>query len=464
MIFKRTRLFAALVIALALTPVQGSAPDRIGRYDFSYSVAGDARVRPVQVFDNGVNTYFQFRPSEPVPAIFAEAPGGPLFLVPELEGPYVKLPSVASGYVLRLGYGAGRVTYTGGARGKVPQAPASPVTAARPQTPEPGRPSVAEPSGAGAYLPKAASAAVPVPESMATPELPSTQSSGTVAGGAQRLLAASRMISGLPRDMFKEPPRPSLEADSYATPLRGDLVEWTDGAERVREIEVLFPADGSRLSPAALKAIRAAVQSAKPNTKFEVLARDDAGHKEKVAEARGQAVSTALYGSGALRQAVKVRYSHEAREAGKGQWVGATLRIIDSAPLAARQPSAAVDVGSVAEQLRSGAITPSRALELLQAQQAPAAAPSQTPAVWAIRKSDETVERLLARWAKQAGWNLVWRGGPVIPITGDAELVRPQLVQAADYVVSQARSAGYRIQATAYLGGTPTLLVTGESN
>ena len=68
------KVSAPSILALALlslTPVHGSGPDRVGHYDFSYQAAGDNRVRPVQVFDDGKSTFFQFRAGEPVPAIFA---------------------------------------------------------------------------------------------------------------------------------------------------------------------------------------------------------------------------------------------------------------------------------------------------------------------------------------------------------------------------------------------------------
>ena len=94
--FKLKATIPVLVFAsLAVTTVQGSAPDRLGAYDFSYQSSGDQRVRPSQVFDDGRSTYFQFRAGEPVPAIFAVTQQGPSLLVPEPEGPYIRVPAVA---------------------------------------------------------------------------------------------------------------------------------------------------------------------------------------------------------------------------------------------------------------------------------------------------------------------------------------------------------------------------------
>jgi hypothetical protein len=70
--------------------------------------------------------------------------------------------------------------------------------------------------------------------------------------------------------------------------------------------------------------------------------------------------------------------------------------------------------------------------------------------VWQVRLTDQSLEQMLRRWAAESGWKLLWQGGARIAITGDSELERPDFLQAADYVVSQARAAGYRLKATAY--------------
>jgi hypothetical protein len=424
----RSTVAIAASMCLCLIPVLASAPDRIGSYDFSYQATGDTRVKPVQVFDNGSTTFFQFRSGEPVPAIFADTKAGPVFLVPELEGPYVKVTSISTSFALRLGYGAGRVDYIGVARG-------TPAAALH------------------------ATASVGAPAPISPPQVPQTQQLAL-------LLAASQMVSGLPREMFREAapvPLPSLERDSYATPLKGDAVDWTDGAEKVQVVDLAFASDSAKLSQAGLKALKAAVTSAKGTTKFEVLGRDDWGHKEKVAEARAASAVAALIAAGASRQAITSTTTAEIRDLGKNQWLGATVRILESTSLPGRRPTGGVDVADVVQKLRSGSISASQAVTLLQ-NVPPESGRKQWPVqtVFAIRQTDETVERMVERWTREVGWTLVWRGGPAIPITGDSQFSRQDIVQAVDYVVAQAKSAGYRIQATAYLGGKPTLVITGE--
>ena len=61
-----------------------------------------------------------------------------------------------------------------------------------------------------------------------------------------------------------------------------------------------------------------------------------------------------------------------------------------------------------------------------------------------------------------SGWRVVWKGAPAVLITADAPrpLVKRDFVQAADYVITQAKAAGHNIAATAY--SDQVLVVTGE--
>jgi hypothetical protein len=68
---------------------------------------------------------------------------------------------------------------------------------------------------------------------------------------------------------------------------------------------------------------------------------------------------------------------------------------------------------------------------------------------------------MLGRWANTAGWKVVWRNAPEIRITGDSELSKVDFLQAADIVISQSKSAGYRIQARAF--SNQVLLVEGST-
>lgn len=422
----------SLVSALLLLPAaQGTSSDRLGGYDFGYEISGDARAKPVQVFDDGRSTYFQFRSGEPIPAIFTAAASGATLQVPQLEGPYVKVAAIAPEYALKLGYGTGRVAYLGANRARpTATATTAPVAAnARPATPP-----------------------------------------------ADRLLAASQLVSGMPREMFQAPaPRIALEESSYATPIKGDAVEWSSTTERSKDYPVLFTKDSAKLTPAATKSIRMLVASVRAGARYEVIGRDDENHLERVAEGRAAAVVSALVSAGVARGSITFKTTAEVLESGKGVWQGATVRVWDAA-LPAPATRSEEEIASVISRLRAGRITASEAVALVEqakrgtASTASTAATAPAPAApapaqittWAVRKSDDTIEQMLVRWGKEAGWRVVWQGGPKVPITGDSSLTRPDFLQAADYVVGQAKTAGYKLRATAY--SNQTLVITGDSN
>jgi hypothetical protein len=69
---------------------------------------------------------------------------------------------------------------------------------------------------------------------------------------------------------------------------------------------------------------------------------------------------------------------------------------------------------------------------------------------WLIQQSDLHVASMLTRWGKDAGWVVVWSGGPEIPITGNGRVDRPDFLSAADVVFMDIQSKGYRLQAKAY--------------
>ncbi len=485
--FKKSKLAYALAVGLGMFWTAPASSSRLGSYDFSYESVGSAKVRPVQVFDDGRSTWFQFRSGEDIPAIFAETPGGLTLLMPTQEGPYVKVPAVPRGFTLRIGYSVGKVTYTNrGAQASIaaPAHAAPPVAASSPPASAPSAAHAALPvmgttatapkpnTGIGAYLPKSeapapaaapsapAAAAPPVaPQPATLPSSPAQVPGGTA--NTARLLAATQMIQGLPRDMFNEPPlRPTLERDSYATPVRGDLVEWTASHDRVQDHQILFGRDSTKLSPQGAQSLRAIVRSARASSRFEVVGHDDEAHREKTADQRAAAVVAALVAAGASRGAISVRTTSEVREGGKGMWIGATVRVHDGAPPAVRTANHEKDVASVAQRLAAGAISPAEALALLQRARQEAVA-ARMPTSWSVLKADQNIERMFARWAKEAGWKLVWQSAPAVPITGDTSISRQDLVQAVDYVITQARSAGYAIQATAYLGNQ-TIVIKGE--
>ena len=405
-----------------LTVAQGANPDRLGGYDFSYQVHGDARVRPVQVFDDGRSTFFQFRSGEPVPAIFAETQQGPSLVMPELEGPYVKVASLSGAFVLRMGYGVGRVAYTSSGRshGAIENVEQPPRT---------------EP---------------PAPAGMA------------------RLLATSQIINGLPADMLRAPPRPSLETNSYATPLRGDLTEWTEHPDTFKDHAFSFGVGATKLNGQIAKSVKSIAALAGNASRVEVLGRDDPSHKEGIAEARAATIVGALTAAGVPRNIISWKTTAEVKDASKASVEGATVRVYESAPKAPvvdwQQQAGDSQLAAILQGIRSGSISAAQAIAMVEQSRTAGAvqvAAKPAAAIWTVRATDESIQKMLERWANAAGWKVVWRNAPAIRITGDSELSKVDFLQAADIVISQSKTAGYRIQARAF--SNQVLLIEGST-
>lgn len=398
--FLRFSIVAFAVLAMA--PVIGSNSDRLGAYDFTYQASGDAKVRPVQVFDDGRSTYFQFRAGEPVPAIFADGPNGPTFLIPQNEGPYVRVATVASGYSLRLGYGVGRVSYLGGGRS---------VEA----TPEP--------------VPTAA------PSSLG------------------RLNAAAQMVTA----SYREPAQQvSTETNSYATPLKGDRVEWREPGQISKDFSIAFPKGQAKLLPASVKALAAVLPPESTTTVFEIVGRDDDTYKEGLPEARAAAIASLLAARGVAREKIKTKSGVPVQTETNSKTVtGVTIRwITEATPV----PRALDPANTVVARLMAHRITPQEAINELAALRRLAETPQvrapeahAAPVAWTILKSDGTMKAMLERWSASSGWRVQWTDAPEVRITGDSPpLDRPDFLSAADYVIAQAKSVGYRIKASAY--------------
>ena len=74
----------------------------VGQYDFGYAIRGDRSARPAQVFDDGGGkVFFEARPNQPMPAVFAGKELALLVLQP--EGQYFTTHTSASEFTLVLG-------------------------------------------------------------------------------------------------------------------------------------------------------------------------------------------------------------------------------------------------------------------------------------------------------------------------------------------------------------------------
>ena len=101
------RVFVQAFCGALLLAVGGNAlslPGKryVGHYDFGYAIHGDRPARPAQVFDDGGGkVYFQARPNQAMPAVFAGRDLALLVLQP--EGQYFTARTSASEFTLVLG-------------------------------------------------------------------------------------------------------------------------------------------------------------------------------------------------------------------------------------------------------------------------------------------------------------------------------------------------------------------------
>lgn len=455
----------SIAIAVAFTvagiAANANAVQKMGSYDFSYTSVGEPRVRPVQVFDDGQSTYFQFRAGEPIPAIFAVGGGRPVLLVPKFEGPFVRVESVSKKFDLRLGRRTGSVEHlaNGGTQSEPTRRISLPATAVPARTggiyAQVVNPNDVMPAPVNAQLP---------PEAL-------------------QLAALGIGINGLPRAVFTDEPTPriALDLNSYAIPVRGDIAQFqpTGVSPRVtanaasnetilaQNTVVPFVLASSNLGPRGRASIASAAKQYRVGAQVEVVGFYDKSYKEGLAGARVESVKAQLVKNGVPASAITVKSSDAQNNAQlKDAVAGASILVRHSgAPGAAThayvdtRQQTANNLDAVVSQLRSGRISASAAARHVEAIRETATQSHVQPhsgwqeaqiSRWEMRQADGTLQVMLQRWANEAGWQLIWKNGPVVQINGDAVLLRDGFVSASDYVLAQARSFGHKVKGRAY--------------
>ncbi|MBI2770603.1 MAG: TrbG/VirB9 family P-type conjugative transfer protein [Burkholderiales bacterium] len=391
-----SQTFAAVVLSCVVGNVLSTASpsSTLGRFSFDYAIAGDGGSRPVHVFDDGQRTYMQFKPGAPVPALLS--PDGEKLFMPSVEGPYIVIAAVPRDFVAQLGLSRTRVTHS------------SSMSNAPQHSPD-GR---------------------PVPPLVRPVQL---ASAGPVAVGA--IMHAGPAVQS----------PTSWQENSYARPLRGDDIEWTDGASASsRQQDILFAKGDPALPAVGRDAVAKLAKQLQGAAQVVVVGRDDSSYKEGLAQGRTQTLIDALVRNGVPRNVIVARPSAEVSgdevKLGRQMFAPSQIRWRDAVRLPAPQaPAPAVVVAAVD-------VPPVRD--------------------WDMRQVDQNVQRMFERWSKDAGWDLVWRDGPPIAITGDVQLGRREFLDATRTVIAQARTLGYRVKATAYskanAQGRRTLVIEGE--
>lgn len=395
---------AGLLLMLMVGPQAYAA-----QFNFLYRFEGERGILPLQVFDDGSKTYFQFRASNKVvPAILPEVQGSSYVANYNSVGPYVVVPGVASSYVLKYGSLTARIVQTG------------------------GRQTVAAPP----------------------PEMP-------LAGGGMVAVAQSvGPTTSVQRVVAYGPVNPILGAQtaSESSTSQGSSVatRQTSGS-----FLVPFALSSSKLGPAGRRAIAQALKGNGEVLSVSIVGRDDVQFHDGVASGRADAIYEALirYGIAAGRISRKIGVPREGDDpknptsdllivraepaaGGAGQPDGAARSEQGPAGDAAAVASA---VGMVREGLtrlvRLNALTSSRldaVMDILnrglptfqrrderapgrRQQDVKASVSAEQPAVqsselWAMGPPDEWMRKGLAKWAAREGLTLDWRAGVDYPL------------------------------------------------
>lgn len=419
--------FIGTLLALATANgMSASGPvNAMDRFSFDYSVQGDPRAKPLQVFDDGQRTFLQYRATDDIPAFISTRTSE--LLIPRKEGPYTVINGTPRDFVAQLGSSSARITH------------ASALSTA-PQYQQRG----------------AAPGATPV-ERLTLASLSPT--AGT---------------SGFAQNYVK---RNEWTDNTYAQPARGDYVTWAS-AETEHSKVVAFERGSGKLDREGERRLKQIASSVTGSQRVVISAADDTHPADVGGTERARVVRNALVAAGVAPSVISVKvgflFDEQLQNTGKKLLNPTTISWSESTPLRSPAPVVAGrghpdSDSSIIEAMRAGRLSPSEALQRLKGTQpsraiaGPAAAPS-APAVssWSVRKADQTIESMLARWGKDAGWRVIWKGAPTVEITADADrpLTHPSFLQAADYVVTQAKSVGYQIKATAY--SNQVLVITGE--
>lgn len=413
---KFTKMAAAVcIVLLNANAASGSSGQLVGSYDFSYMTTGSLRASPVQVFDDGRNTFFQFRAGEAIPAIFAQQNGSMRLLVPLHEGPYVKVEQVHGQFTLQLGRAQAMVVHGAGTRLDAP-----PIQAI-------------------------------APNGMTT-----AYHGGEVRPGTRVVASLAPAVPALVDD--------ALERNSYATPTRGDRVGWIAPEKRVQEHVVWFPKGSHTLGPMGRKLIQGLARNTSASARYIVMGRDDESLKEGLEQARAEAMRDALAAAGVGRDRISTKIGIAGRR-DKNLWESNIRVEVESEALVATtrpvppQASRNDAHGNIQALVRSGVLTLEQGNALLARGGAQAATPAQVPhqgdvppGGFRMVAADKTVQTTIRRWATSVNYTVVWEVPADLDaqVSGDATVQAGSIKEAVERLLAGLRQAGYSLDATFY--------------
>jgi len=386
-------MVAAAIGAASTASVANDQAGALSAYDFRYSIAGDSKVTPIQVFDDGAQTFFQFRRSDSVPAIFRINQGRQELTDITPRSPYVIVPGVAERFALRSGTTAiASVDYVGAKR----NAPALPTA----------RAAVEAEIQAAAVRP-------------------------VVEAGAEARVA--RLFEAL---MSQTPNRGSrLAADIKPTAVAG--VRSPEPATKKTETLVPFVRGRTTLGPIGTKIMNKLAREAAGAAQVQITGRGDPRNAD-IASQRASALKAFFTSRGIPADKIRATENTEARAYDlKDVYAsevallvtarGPAEHVLDAAASKTGRPDSAASASQVVSGfaplvtttialLNEGKLTREAAAAILEStllgvgklpllQRGPSIA-GRTH--WEIAPEDATLRNALSKWAGEAGWQLSW--------------------------------------------------------
>ncbi len=394
---------ATCTVLLGLTPSAiGLSGMRVGQYDFSYFTSGDQRATPVQVFDDGKSTYFQFRAGDGIPAIFSNKDGRVGLLVPNFDGPYLHVAQTAGRFTLQLGRAQAQVVYGGGGREDTP-----PIDAVNRNGMRTAYTGMGYPTNANVKL--------------------------LASLGTTLALKSSD----------------ALESNSYATPVKGDRVNWKESETENTTQQVYFPLGSPKLTAQALKLLQATASDFKGATSITIVGRDDSSEKEGLEKARAVAIREALLKLGVSSERIAVKSGVMGSPRDK-LWPS-DIRLERVVPTSIARPSDSAEVRK-GKDIRSELDSATPLASVSGSTPSPSKPMDVPPTGFDLKASDKTVAGAIRRWAGATNYQVVWEAPPSADaqITGDVVIAATNMKDALDKVVPALQRKGYDIQATLY--------------
>lgn len=211
---------------------------------------------------------------------------------------------------------------------------------------------------------------------------------------------------------------------SYATPLRGDEIEWV-APDRTETHDVVFAEGGHRLPGRTVRALKAVHVRLGAGARVDVTGSADVDD-DRLSSRRVRAVVQALLAAGVP---------------------SSRIRTVDDVAASLRADSVAVTWRIDGRPITSApAFPPASPGEGTRPRQAQGALGRPVVGQFDLLLSDRTVSTSLRRWAAHAGAPLAWTAPLDAPITGELTVDARHLADAVEKVVAGLQAAGYPLQ------------------